>query len=149
MVTRAEIVAEARTWIDTPWMHQTCTKGLACDCGGIIKGTLINLGVYTEADWADMPMNYSRWADGKSLRAVCEKYLVPIRQAPAQVGDVLLLATEVFPQHLGFVGNYVHGGLSIIHSANNARPPRVIETRLMYTRAFKFIAAFQVPGVTD
>lgn len=147
MVTRAQIVAEARTWIDTPWRHQTATKGLACDCGGIIKGVLINLGVYAEKDWADLPMNYSRWADGKSLRAVCEKYLNAINKAAAKEGDILLLATDDYPQHMGILGNYLHGGLSIIHSANNAHPPRVIETRLMYTRRFKYVAAYQVPGV--
>jgi len=36
MVTRAEIIAEARTWLKTPWRHQGRLKGIACDCVGHI-----------------------------------------------------------------------------------------------------------------
>lgn len=145
--TRVQVIAEARTWLETPWQHQACLKGVACDCAGLIKGVLVSLQLTTPEEWADMPKNYSRWADGTSLRATCERYLNPINQVAAQAGDILLLQTDEYPQHLGILGDYRHGGLSIIHSSNIAHPPRVIETRLMYTRRFKYVAAYQIPGV--
>jgi hypothetical protein len=43
------------------------------------------------------------------------------------------------------LGDYRHGGLSIIHGASD--PGRVIETRLMFSEHMKFVAAFVLPGV--
>ena len=54
------------------------------------------------------------------------------------------------PQHLGIVGNYWHGDtLSIIHAASIVPKGvgRVIETRLMFSQAMRFVAAYQMPGV--
>lgn len=147
MTTRKQIIEEARTWIGTPWVHQMDTKGVACDCGGLVRGVMLELGMSQRKDWVEKVMNYSRWADGKSLQAVCDRYLVKIPNASAQAGDVILLALDKHPQHIGILANYRHGGFSIIHSANNAHPARVIETRLMYTRAFKRVATYSFPGV--
>ena len=33
-----DVVKEARTWIGTPFVHQGRTKGLACDCLGLMIG---------------------------------------------------------------------------------------------------------------
>jgi NlpC/P60 family putative phage cell wall peptidase len=37
-VTRAEIVAAARSWIGTPYRHQAALKGVGCDCLGLLIG---------------------------------------------------------------------------------------------------------------
>ena len=37
-VTRADIVAEARAWIGTPYRHQASLKGVGCDCLGLVRG---------------------------------------------------------------------------------------------------------------
>jgi hypothetical protein len=66
-----------------------------------------------------------------------------------QPGDIAVLITDLLPQHLGLLGDYRHGGLSIIHACNarSCVPPRVIETRLMFSRALRFVAAFEFPGI--
>ena len=38
MIARAAIVAEARSWIGTPYRHQASTKGAGCDCLGLVRG---------------------------------------------------------------------------------------------------------------
>ena len=38
MTTRAEIVAEARDWLGTPWRHQGQSKGRGADCLGFVVG---------------------------------------------------------------------------------------------------------------
>jgi hypothetical protein len=43
------------------------------------------------------------------------------------------------------LGDYRHGGLSIIHAAGLTG--RVIETRLMFTEQMKYVAAFALPGI--
>jgi NlpC/P60 family putative phage cell wall peptidase len=32
------IVAEARSWIGTPYHHQASLKGVGCDCIGLVRG---------------------------------------------------------------------------------------------------------------
>ena len=32
------VVAEARSWIGTPYQHQASLKGVGCDCLGLVRG---------------------------------------------------------------------------------------------------------------
>ncbi len=34
----SRIVASARGWIGTPYVHQASTKGAGCDCLGLLRG---------------------------------------------------------------------------------------------------------------
>ena len=43
-VTRAQIIAEARTWAGTPFQHNQTCKGHGCDCIGLVIGTFRALG---------------------------------------------------------------------------------------------------------
>ena len=114
VTTRAEIIAEARTWIGTPWHHQATLKSVGCDCGGLIRGVMIALQLAPERleSWidADEYLGYSGNPDGVSLREACEKYLVPIPKNAMQCGDAILVATDKYPQHLGILVD-----LSLIH----------------------------------
>ena len=35
---RARVVAEARMWIGTPYVHQASALGAGCDCLGLVRG---------------------------------------------------------------------------------------------------------------
>ncbi len=37
-LTSSLIVAEARSWIGTPYRHQASLKGVGCDCLGLVRG---------------------------------------------------------------------------------------------------------------
>jgi hypothetical protein len=51
------------------------------------------------------------------------------------------------PHHMGVVGDWRHGGLSMIH-AENWKHKKVVEHRLCFTdNAMEFVAAFRLPGV--
>ena len=65
-----------------------------------------------------------------------------------ELGAMVVLSITGQPQHLGIVGDYRHGGWSLIHAASNARPGRVIETRLMFHRAQQLQAIYRLPGVS-
>jgi cell wall-associated NlpC family hydrolase len=143
MTTRARIVAAARDWIGTPWQHQQRTKGLAVDCAGLVIGVARELElVPAEFD----VQGYGRQPNGTLMR-LCAEHMQRIDQARMQPGDVVVVAIAADPQHMGIVGDYRHGGLSIIHAASAAAPGRVIETRLMFARNLQFVAAFALPGV--
>lgn len=54
------IVAAARTWIGTPYRHQASIRGVGCDCIGLVRGVLRDLGHRVPAklpayapDWAE------------------------------------------------------------------------------------------------
>ena len=144
MTTRAEVVRVARTYIGTPFQHMARAPGLGMDCSGLLICVGRELGL-VPADF-DVPP-YTPTPDGRSMTAWCDAQMQRIDRAAMQPGDAILLVVDALPQHLGILGDYLHGGLSIIHAANNASPPRVIETRLMFSRAQRFVAAYVLPGV--
>ena len=84
-----------------------------------------------------------RYPDG-SLVALCSTYMDPVRKADMRPGDVLVVAVDQDPQHLGILGDYRHGGLSLIHAALHRG---VVETRLMFARNMQFRGAFALRGV--
>ena len=35
---RQDIIAEAQSWLGTPYRHQGSLKGVGCDCLGLVRG---------------------------------------------------------------------------------------------------------------
>ena len=113
-ITRMDAVAEARSWIDTPFQHQQSLKGVACDCVGLIKGVGVALGLvdYDDKSAKARPfLNYRMMPDSKKMREGLSAFLVPISVNDALPADILFLAWTKEPQHLALVTD-----LGIIHS---------------------------------
>ena len=145
IATRAQVVQTARSWIDTPYHHQARLKGVGVDCVGLVIGVGRELGMCAP-DFDVEP--YARTPDGSSLMHQAGGLMRRLpRATELQPGMVIVVALGGEPQHLGILAEYRHGGLSIIHAASNAQPGRVIETRLMFSRTMRFVAAFELPGV--
>lgn len=143
MKTRMDVVTQAREWIGTPFQHQQRTKGVAVDCAGLVIGVARELGlVAPEFDVS----GYARQPDGVSLLRWCDEYMDRVKQDDMQPGHVVVVAYDKAPGHMGILGNYAHGGLSIIHAL--IKPANeVIETRLMFSRAMRFVGAYNLRGV--
>lgn len=97
MITRAAIVAEARTWLDTPFKHQGRVKGRACDCVGVVVGTAQALGLMVEDE-----KGYSITPSGTLLMDVVGRQGVRVPVTEALPGDVYVMRFEREPQHLAF-----------------------------------------------
>lgn len=113
-ITRMEAVVEARSWLDTPFKHQGCLKGVACDCIGLVKGVALALSL-AEYD-PDSPdarafANYSMSPDSKRMREGLAKWLVPIAVPDAMLADILFMAWGREPQHVALITDK-----GIIHS---------------------------------
>lgn len=145
MTSREDIVRVARSYLGTPFHHRGRLPGVGLDCAGILVCAARELALV--AAGFDVPP-YTMTPDGRSMVAWCERYMTPVTREAMQPGDAVLLIVDALPQHLGILGDYRHGGLSIIHAAARADPPRVIETRLMFSRVQRFVAAYALPGVT-
>jgi len=150
-MTRSDVIAEARTWLGTPWQHQAHSKGVGADCAGLLRGVLIGCGL--------MPQNPEQWPgaaefigygldpDGHSLVRACATFMTPIEVADAQAGDAVVMKFKHLPQHLGILVPYLHGGLALLHSTNRPGVHKVVEHRLDDRWRSRVTHAFSMPGV--
>ncbi len=143
-ISRAEIVRIAVSYLGTPFHHMGRQPGVGLDCAGVL--VCVAREAHLVSQTFDVPA-YTPTPDGRSMREWCDKYMRRVQQSEMKAGDAILLITDKDPQHLGLLGVYRYGGFSIIHASNASNPPRVIETRLMFSRAQRFVAAYALPGV--
>lgn len=129
MTARADIVAEARAWIGTPWRHQAALKGVGTDCIGLIGGVALALGLPGAGEWAaDQTLHcYGRTPDPTLLTTACDRLLDRIGIAAARAGDILVVAFERDPMHFALVSSDQAPG-RIVHAYAQRR--RVVEQPL-------------------
>lgn len=145
-MTREQIVSAARAYLGTPYLHQGRVGG---SNGGI---DCVGLGVCVAWDVGAKPRawnitGYRRLPDGHSLmRHLRENMRDEVSEKEMQPGDMIVLAWDRFPHHVGILGDYHLGGLSLIHANNNTG--RVDEQRLVLSDKARFVAAFRFPGVS-
>ena len=143
-MNRADIVAEARTWIGTPYCHQASRKGAGADCLGLVRGVWRGvIGAEPEA-----PPPYSPdWAEAlgeETLLNAARRHLRERAVGAALPGDVLIfrMGTGVPAKHCGV--------MSAAHAVIHAYWGRaVVETRLTPWWARRVAAAFSFPGTED
>ena len=89
-IERNTIIAEARSWIGTPYRHQASLKGVGCDCLGLVRGVYRHvIGAEPERappyapDWAEA-------ANGERLAEAAARHLEPVAVDQFAEGDVLL-----------------------------------------------------------
>lgn len=142
MTSRSDIIAEARSWIGTPYRHQASLKGAGCDCLGLILGVYRALiGDFGEA----VPPYTPLWADvsdADPLFAAAERHLMPVDAHNARTGDVLLFRYRVgLPaKHAAIVAS----ATTMIHAYDGAA---VVETTIGPWWRRRIAGAFSFPGV--
>lgn len=141
-MTPEQIVAIAREMLGARWQHQARVGGVAMDCAGlpILIGQRLGLSVQALA-------NYGRLPIPTEMRRELDAYLVRVPKTSMQPGDVAWIRFEVEPQHFAIIGNYVHGGLSLIHAYNGAGIKKVVEHRLDPQWLARIVGVWRFPGV--
>jgi cell wall-associated NlpC family hydrolase len=109
MLTTAEVIAEARKLIGTPWVHQHSGPD-AVDCGGFLR--LLHR-VSGRGEIEVQP--YGRAPDG-TLLDILGRYADRVPRHEAQPGDIAVFDFGLGPQHVGLIGDYKGGRLSLIHA---------------------------------
>lgn len=90
MPRRDDIIAEARSWIGTPYRHQASLKGVGCDCLGLVRGVWRAV-IGEEPEVA--PPYVPGWAEAggdEALARAAFRHLVPTALAQVLPGDVVL-----------------------------------------------------------
>jgi NlpC/P60 family putative phage cell wall peptidase len=141
MTTRAQIVAEARTWLSTRWQHQASLKGVGTDCIGLIVGVARTLGIPEAAqfDACAEIKGYGREPEPGMLLRACSAFLTPCRAPIA--GDILLMRFVAEPQHFGIISAPDY----MIHAYAQAR--RVVENRIDAVWRDRIVGAYSYRGI--
>lgn len=137
------VIAIARAWIGTPYVHQASVRGAGSDCLGLLRGIWREIyGHEPEAipaysmDWSEPQGEERLWhAAATHLRAKD-----PRREA---AGDVVLfrMRAGAVAKHLGLVGR-VGAGASFIHAYSRHG---VIESPLSAPWRKRIVARFEFP----
>ena len=142
LLTRAAIVAEARTWIGTRYRHQASVKGIGCDCLGLVRGVWRGcVGAEPERP----PAYAADWAEAGGVETLAEaalRHLVPVPPDRFDVGDVLL-----FRWRDGCVAKHVaiaSSATKMIHAHDGAE---VCEVAIAPWWRRRLAYAFAFPGV--
>ena len=150
MLDRRVIVAEARRWIGTPYLHQASLRGAGTDCLGLVRG--VWRGVTGEEPETPPPYTPD-WAElhGREtlLEAAVRHFTRLDDLAAAAPGDVLLFRWRPsYPcKHVAIVSDAgPTGRLSIIHAYDRHE---VAEHALPHAWRGKVAAVFSFPGVAN
>lgn len=136
MPTPADIIATARSWLDTPFHHQGRLRGVGVDCIGLIVGVAAELGIATPDQ-----TGYARTPSGGLLRHALDAALTAAPDlAPARI---VLMRWESEDMHVGLLAEHPAGGLSLIHAYAQAR--RVVEHYLDDIWADRITAIYYFP----
>lgn len=134
-VTREDIIAEARTWLGTPFHHQGRVRGHGVDCAGLVAcvGKALGLTCFDTA-------RYGRSPDPAMMGDILRRELVAKPISEIQLADVLWLSFDSEPQHVAIVTD-----VGIIHATSAIR--RVVEHGLDDVWRSRIRCAFGWPGV--
>jgi NlpC/P60 family putative phage cell wall peptidase len=143
-VTRLEIIAAARTWLGTPYLHQASLKGVGCDCLGLVRGIWREV-VGEEPE--PVPAYSPDWAEagtGERLAEAGRRHLVPVPVGAFGPGDVLLFRWRAhLPAKHAAIAS---GAASMIHAQSGAVVSEVAITGWWLRR---LAHAFRFPILSD
>ena len=138
MITGAEVVAEAMTWIGTRWHRNAALKGVGADCIGVVAGVARELGlpIKYRSDYPQIP-------DGSLLRELAAQCKQIER---LEAGAVLALAFTNVPHHVAiYTGGAPEVWPGLVHAYAQVRRC-VFSPWDDYWRA-KLRGIYRLPGV--
>jgi NlpC/P60 family putative phage cell wall peptidase len=144
MLTRSTFVAEARTWIGTPYQHQASLKGIGCDCLGLVRGVWRAV-IGGEPERA--PPYAPGWAEASGEEALAQaasRHLTAIALNDFREADVLL-----FRWRCGMPAKHaaiVTSTQTMVHAHEGAA---VVEVAIAPWWRRRLAYAFRFPGVTE
>ena len=143
-VVLSDIVAIARTWLGTPYVHQASIKGVGCDCLGLLRGVWRELH---GAEPEEVPPYSPDWAEAtgtETLYTALARHLAPADPATLAPGDIALfrMSRGAPAKHCGIVTGRKNT-LTLFHARQNRR---VSEEPLSPFWRSKLAYAFRSPN---
>lgn len=88
--TRQVIVAEAMTWLKTPYHHRQRVKGVGVDCAQILIGIFTAVGLVEPFEVENYPADWMMHREEDRFRLKVREYADQIALEEVQPGDVAL-----------------------------------------------------------
>lgn len=136
----SRVVAAARGWIGTPYLHRASTRGAGCDCLGLIRGIWREVHGDEPAPVPPYTPDWSEPQGEERLWAAAARLLPPGQGRP---GDLLLFRMRPgsVAKHLGLLS----APDAFIHSMSGHG---VIESPLSAPWAARIVARFDLEGAS-
>lgn len=115
MITRDAIVAEAMTWLRTPWHHQARVKGAGVDCAQFLVGVFEGVGLVPALDLGYYPPDWHLHQGRPRFLQTLAQYAAPV--AAPLPGDIAMFQ---FGRHAAH-GSIVISWPLIIHAYRDER----------------------------
>ena len=134
------VVAEARRWLGTPYVHQASARGAGCDCLGLVRG--VWRGVLGPEPFA-MPAYAPDWGEvaGEELvLGFARRCMIGIPAPSAMPGDLLVFRWRagMVAKHLGILT----GEARMIHAWERGG---VVEVALVPSWSRRVAGVFRFP----
>lgn len=141
--TGVRVVAMARGWIGTPYVHQGSVRGAGTDCLGLLRGIWREL---CGAEPCAVPPYTADWAEARGrevLREAAARWLVEKPCAAEAPGDVILfrMRTGSIAKHLG-IASRTGAEAAFVHAYTGHG---VIESPLSLPWRRRIVARFAFP----
>lgn len=142
-MTGAGVVAAARGWIGTPYVHQASCRGGGADCLGLLRGIWREL---YGAEPAPLPGYTADWSEASGqerLLQAAARHLAPAGHRDEAPGDVLVfrMAQGAVAKHLGILS--VGGAAAAFVHAYSGHG--VVESPLSAPWRRRIVARFAFP----
>lgn len=146
MSVGAAVVAEARAWIGTPYVHQASVKGAGADCLGLLRGVWRALYGFEPVAVPPYTPDWAEPARVEVLEAAARRHLKPCGAGAPALGEVLLfrMRAGAVAKHLGIVS--CPEGARFIHAYSGHG---VVESPLSGPWARRVVARFAFPPVAE
>jgi cell wall-associated NlpC family hydrolase len=113
------LLKEARSWIDTPWVHNHRVKGQGVDCINFIAACAETVGIYLP-----IPVFYEKNPEQDYLMEAMGFYLRPLQQKTPTIGNIVAFNYCGIIHHVAIAS----GENTIIHAS--AQHHRVLEQEI-------------------
>lgn len=140
------IIAEARRWIGTPYVHQASCCGAGADCLGLIRGIWRGLLGPEPEPIAPYSPDWAEVGGGERLLAAALRHLTAVDPAEAEPGDVLLFRMREcgVAKHLAVLSAGSVGDGRMIHAYSGHS---VCETSVGPAWARRLAGTFRFPSL--
>lgn len=137
------IVAAARGWLGTPYVHQTATKGAGCDCLGLLRGVWREVLGQEPEQVPAYSMDWSEPQGEERLWQAARRHLVVKPPGHVRPGDVLLFRMRQgsVAKHIGLQAQ-TGARASFVHAYHRRG---VVESPLSTPWQRRIVARFAFP----
>ena len=137
------VVAAARSWIGTPYVHRASVRGVGADCLGLLRGVWRDV---LACEPEDVPQYSADWNDmcrDEPLWTACLRHMPAKGVDTDSAGDVVLfrMRDAASAKHLGIQAR-VGAQASFIHAYSGHG---VLETSLSAPWRRRIVARFAIP----